>query len=152
MLQVTSSGRSLIYSRNKVGPKMDSWGTPASTGCSCEDSHFEPLEVAYYWKKKKKPNNWPEIPSNLSLWRRAACQTFSKAVDKSIASVWVAQDLLSAQAILSDGTVRRSIDYEDLKPYWKLDKRPHFSRWSTSLLFTSFSKTLVTTERSLTVW
>ena len=38
---------------------------------------------------------------------------------------------------------------EDLKPYWKSENRPHFSRWSTSLLFTSFSKTLLTTERRL---
>ena len=32
-------------------------------------------------------------------------------------------------------------DREDLKPYWKSEKRPHFSRSSTILLFTSFSET-----------
>ena len=37
----------------------------------------------------------------------------------------------------------------DLKPYWKSEKRSHFSGWSTFLLFTSFSKALLTTERRL---
>ena len=41
----------------------------------------------------------------------------------------VAPDLLKALAILSDTTVRRSaVDREDLKPYWKSEKRPHLSR------------------------
>ena len=56
-----------------------------------------------------------------------------------------------ALAILSDTTVRRSaVDQEDLKRYWKSEKRPHFSRWSTILLFTKILKTLLTTERRLT--
>ena len=51
----------------------------------------------------------------------------------------------------SDVTVRRSaVDREDLKPYGKSEKRPHYSRWSTILLFTSFSKTLITAGRRLT--
>ena len=33
------------------------------------------------------------------------------------------------------------------KTYWKSQKRLYFSRWSTILLFTSFSKNLLTTER-----
>ena len=57
------------------------------------------------------------------------------------ATAQVAPELLRALAISSDATVRRSaVDSEDLKSYWKWNKRPHFSRWSTSLLFTSFSK------------
>ena len=34
---VTSSGRSVMYSRKIVGPRMDPWGTPELTGYSCED-------------------------------------------------------------------------------------------------------------------
>ena len=56
-----------------------------------------------------------------------------------------------ALAILSDTMVRRSaVDQEDLKGYWKSEKRPHFSRWSTILLFTKILKTLLTTQRRLT--
>ena len=44
-------------------------------------------------------------------------------------TVRVATDLLKAQAIVSDTTVRRSVvDQKDLKPYWESEKRPHFSR------------------------
>ena len=53
-------------------------------------------------------------------------------------------------AILSDTTVGRSaVDQKDLKPYWKSEKKPPFSRLSTIVLFRSFSKTLLTTERRL---
>ena len=50
-------------------------------------------------------------------------------------------------AILSDTTVSGSaVDWEDLKPYWKSEICHIFSKWSASLLFTSFSKTF--TNRS----
>ena len=72
-------------------------------------------------------------------------------MDTSSAAARVAPDLLKAQALLSDPTVRRSaVDREDPKPHWKSEKRPQFSRSSTILLFTSFSKTLLATERRLT--
>ena len=73
------------------------------------------------------------------MWRRPACQTLSRALDISSATVQVASDLLKVLATLSDTTVRRSaVDREDLKPYWKSEKKAHFFRWSTILLFTSF--------------
>ena len=58
-----------------------------------------------------------------------ACQTWSKALDISSATAQVAPNLLKVQAILSETTVRRAaVDGEDLKPYWKSEKRPYFSR------------------------
>ena len=83
--------------------------------------------------------------------KKTSIQTLLKALDISSATAWVAPDLLKALAILSDTTARRSaVDREDLKPYWKSEKRQHCNRWSTILLFTSFSKALLTTERRLT--
>ena len=65
----------------------------------------------------------------------------SKAVDISSATAQVSPNVLQAPAILLDTTIRRSAaDPEDLKPYWKSDKRPHFSERSISLLFTSFQR------------
>ena len=63
-----------------------------------------------------------------------------KALGISSATARVALDVLKAIiTILSDKTVRRSaVDREDLKPYWKLEKMPYFSRRSTILLFSSF--------------
>ena len=50
-------------------------------------------------------------------------------MDISSATARVAPDLLKALAILSDATVIRSaVDQEDLKPYWKTEKRSHLFR------------------------
>ena len=104
-------------------------------------------------KRQNKVKICPKIPYELSLWRRPASQTLSKALDISIATAQATLDLLKIQAILSDTTLRRSIvDQEDLKPYWKSENRPDFSNWSTNLLWTSFSKTLLTIERRLIGW
>ena len=68
-----------MFSRKSVGPRMETSGTRALTGYSCED-----------------------FPSRTTR---------------------------NALAILSDATLRRSaVDREDLKLYWKSEKRPHFSR------------------------
>ena len=64
------------------------------------------------------------------MWRPAS-QTLLKALDILSAIAQVAQDLLKALGILSDKTVRGSaVVWEDLKPYWKSEKRSHFSGWS----------------------
>ena len=59
----------------------------------------------------------------------------------------ITPDLLKSKASISDTiTGRSAYNREDLKPYWKSEKRTNFSRSSTSLLFTSFSKTFIATE------
>ena len=64
-----------------------------------------------------------------------------KVLDISSATDWVAPDLLKALAILSDTTVRRfAVDREDLKPYWKSEKRSHFSRWQQSYYLQVFQR------------
>ena len=93
--------------------------------------------------------------SNLKFQKTYVCQEDQhvKPCRKpyiSSATVQVASDLLKALAILSDTIVRRyADDWEDVKLYWISNKRPHFSRWPTSLVFTSFSQNLLTTERKL---
>ena len=130
-------------------------GTPALTGYSCHPDFSSRTTQSYLLLRKEKirPNIWLEIPQHLNLWR-PTCQTLSKALDISSATARAALDLLKAIALLSDTIVRRStVDQEDLKPHWKSEiRRPHFSWISTILLFTSFSKNLVTTERRLTGW
>ena len=56
-----------------------------------------------------------------------------------------------ALAILLNMTVSSLVGWEDLEPHWKSEKS-HISlaTWSTNLLFTGSSKTLLTTERRLT--
>ena len=58
------------------------------------------------------------------MWRRPACQTLWKALDISSATARVAPDSLKPLAFLSDTTVKRSaVDREDLKLYWKSEKK-----------------------------
>ena len=50
--------------------------------------YLEPLKANYYWELR--PNIWPKIPYDLSLWKRATCQTLSKTLDMSSATARVA--------------------------------------------------------------
>ena len=110
-----------MYSRKNLGPRKEPWGILELTGYFCEDfPSTTTLSYLLLRKEKIRPNIWPEIPLDLSLWRRSACQILSKALDILRATAWVAPNLLKALVILSDTTVRRSaVDQEDLKPYWR---------------------------------
>ena len=142
-----------MYSRKSVGPRIDPWGTPALTGYSCEDFPSKTTRSRLLLKRRNKTKylTWKSIRLRFVKKTSIPHSAMSKALDIWSATARVAADLLKALAILSDTTVRRSaIDREDLKPYWKSEKRAHFPGWSTILLFTSFSKTFLTKERRLT--
>ena len=98
---------------------MEPWGTLALNGYSCEDFPSRTTESCLLLRKEEiRSNTWPETPKELSLWRRPACQTLSKALNISSATARVALDPLKALTILPDTTVRTSaVDREDLKPY-----------------------------------
>ena len=107
---------SLMCSRKSVGPRMEPWGTPSLTGYSCEDFPSKTTGSCLLLRKEEiRPNIWPEIPWDLSLWRRPACQTLSKALDILSATARVTPGLLKALAILLDTNVRiTAVDREDL--------------------------------------
>ena len=108
-----------MYNTKSVGSRIDPWGTPALTGYPCEDFPFR-ITSSHLLLTKEDIwlNIWPEIPYDLSLWWRSACQTLLKALDISRITAPVVSDLWKALAILSDTTVKRSaVDWEDLKPY-----------------------------------
>ena len=133
-----------MYSRKSVGPTKDPWRTPTFTDILAKTSHPEPSKAACYWEKKQvqisdKKFHW------LTLVKKTSIPNSVKSLEISSATA------REALAILSEKCVRRSaVDREDLKPYWKSDKRPYFSKWSTIVLYTSFSKTSLTTENRLT--
>ena len=121
-----------MYSWKSIGPRMQPSGNPSLTGYSCEDFPSRTTRSHLLLRKEEiRPNIWPEIPQDLSLRSRTACQTLSKTL--YIKSYSSSSPRL---AILSDTTVRRSVfDRKDPKPYWKSETRPHFSSWSTITLF-----------------
>ena len=110
---------------------MDPWGTPALTEYSCGDFPFKTTRSHLLLRKEEiRLNIWPEISYDLIFRRRPAWQILSKAFDISGATAQVALNLLKAFHFLSDTTVRRSKeDREDLKLYWKLEKRPQNNDW-----------------------
>ena len=128
---------------------MKPWGNAALTGSSCENSPSRTTGSHILLRKEElRANISPEIPQDLGLWRRPACQILPKTLNISSATAQVASYLLKALTILSDTNITRSAAAQkDLKPNWKSEKRPHLPRWSTILLCMSFSKTLLTTER-----
>ena len=83
---VTWSGRSVMYSRKIVGPRMDPWGTPELTGYSCEDFPSRTTwSCLLMGKEEIRPNIWPETLYDLSLWRRPKiCKNLLKALDISV--------------------------------------------------------------------
>ena len=141
-----------MYSRKSVEPRMELWGTPALTDIFCEDFPSKATQSHLLLRKEEIwLNTSLEIPYDLSLWRRPTSKTLSKGLDIPSATAWVAPDPLKPLVTLSYTIVKRSaVDQQDLKPYWKSGEISYFSKWSTILLFTSFSKTLLTTEKRLT--
>ena len=87
------------------------------------------LKLSITEKRVSKAQCWTWNPEDLPMWRRLSCLILSKAFDISSPTAWVVPDILKALAIFSDTTVRRSaVDLEDLKPYLKSEKRPHFNK------------------------
>ena len=138
-----------MYSRKSVGPEMESYGTPALTGCS-HQNHLKPSITEKRQNKAKylsqnfirlkfvKKTSMPNPVENLGGYTKSCSSSNPKPI-KSLSN--------------SIKTVKIfAVDRDDwlIKRHWKSEKRPHFSSWSTILLFTSFSKTLLTTERRLT--
>ena len=80
-----------MHSRKSLGPRMEPWGIPASTEYSCKDFPSRTTQSHLLMRKDEiRPTGWPEIPKDVSLWRRPACQTLSKALTISSATAWVA--------------------------------------------------------------
>ena len=110
-----------MYSR-KLGPRVKPYRTPALTGYSSEDFPSTTTWSHLLLRKKEmRPNIWLEIPWDISLWRRPACQILWKGLDISNATAWV------TLAILSDTTVwRPAVDPEHLN-HTGNQKKDHIS-------------------------
>ena len=92
-------------------------------------SHIEPPTMSITEKRRNKAKYLTSNVIRLMFVKKTSIPNLSRALDLSSATAQVTLDLLKVLAILSDKTVRRSaINLEDLKPYWKSEKRPHFSR------------------------
>ena len=78
------SGRSLMYSKNKMGPRTDPWGAPDDTGSSSE---LSPSRTTVWLLPTRKDSvhlsALPWTPCTCSLYRSLRGFTLSKALLKS---------------------------------------------------------------------
>ena len=75
------SARSFIYIKNKRGPSMESWGTPAVTSALEEDCLLR--TTLCFLSLKKFDNRFkrlPDMPFYFSLKIRPSCHILSKAL------------------------------------------------------------------------
>ena len=105
-----------------------------------KNSHSEPPEAACYWERRNKTKHLtlnsirPNFVKKNSMPNSIKSLAYIKCYSPS------SPRPVKCLSILSDTTVRTSaVDWEDLKPYWKSEKGPHFFSWSIILLFTRFS-------------
>ena len=76
-------------------------GTPALTRYSSEDLLSRTIRSCLLLRKEEiRPNIWNDIPQDLILRRRPACQTLLNTLDVLSATARVAKDLLKALPIL----------------------------------------------------
>ena len=79
-----SLDKSLIYTKNNRGPKIDPWGMPASTGDHEDDWPFNRALWNLFDRKLSMDfSGRLNIPRDYSLWIRPSCQTQSNALDMS---------------------------------------------------------------------
>ena len=97
------------------------------------------LKPSYYWERGKKAKYLYWNSTRLMFVKKTRMPKPVKSLGYIKCHSSSSSRSLKALAILSDTTVRRSaVDWEDLKPSWKSEKRWHFSMWSTILLFISY--------------
>ena len=103
-----------MYSRKGLRQRMEPWGTPAFTGYSWKGVSSRTTWSRLLLRKDKvSSKNWSKDPWDLSLKRRIACQTLTKALNISIFTAVVVPDLL----VPSDTTLERpAVDWQELKP------------------------------------
>ena len=141
-----------MNSGKTVGPRREPWGTSSLAASSYEHFPFRTTWSCLSMRREKIDGKYLTWNSTMLMFLEKTTmpnpvQSLGYIKCYSLSSA----DLSKALVIRSETIARRSaIDQKDLKPYQISEKRPHCSRWSTKLLFTSFSKILLTTEGRLT--
>ena len=139
-----------MYSSKSVGPRIDPWESPALTGYSSLVV-LEGIRLPFPYrttqsnlllrKEEIRPNICPQIPA---YQHAKPCQ-----------KPWYIKCHSSSRPRLVKSP-SNSIRYKCKKicswsrrpnTILEIRKKPHFSKWSTILLFTGFSKNLLTTAK-----
>ena len=146
---------SLMNRRRSIGPSREPWETPVLIGYTCEDisshlikNHSKPSVTEKWWNKAKYPT-WNSI--RLEFVRKNSMKSPVKSFGyiKCYSSISPRPIKILCNSIKKNS---QKICSWRRRPETILGfrKRPSFLSWSASLLFTSFRKILLNTERRLT--
>ena len=117
-----------MYSRKKVGSRMEPRGTPALTGYS-----FEDFLSRTYWSRLLWPNIWPDKARYLN-WSSIRLKFVKKtSMSNPVKSLGYIKcySLSSPRPVKSHSNSikyncqKSAVDRVDLQPYWKSEKGPH---------------------------
>ena len=133
-----------MYSRGSVGPRMDPWGTPALTGYSFKN--FPSRTITDKRRNKTKYLTWnsirPKFVKKTNMSNSVKSLGYIKCYSSSsLRPVKSPSNPIRHNCWKICSWLRRP------KTILEIRKKPHFSGWSTILLFTSFTRTLLATER-----
>ena len=139
------SGRSLRYSRKSLGIRMEPWGTPELTRYSWKDfPSGTTTKLAITEKRWGKAKHKTRNSRRFLFLKKTSMPHPVESLGYINIHSSSSPRFINILAVLWDTTVRRSaVNWEDLKPFWKLEKWLHFLSWSSSLLLPSFSKILL---------
>ena len=135
-----------MYCRKNIGPTMVPWGTPFLLWFSVQN-HLKPPIT------EKRRNKAKYLTIKLKFVKKASMLNSVK----SIGYIYYYSSSSPRPVKSPSNSIRHNCQKiccwsRRPKTIRKSEERPHFSRWTTILLFTNFSKTLLTTERRLTEW
>ena len=129
-----------MYSRKNLGRRMEPSGTPTLTRYSREDFPPRTTQSCRLRRKNKQAKYCACNFIRLECVKGSSMLSLVESIE--------IPDLLKVLARFSDTTVRKSaVDREDLKPYWKSEKRPHFSRQFLAVVLSPMFFNAGTTDR-----
>ena len=135
-----------MYSRKRLGLRMEFWGTLALTEYSvrlCIQNHSKP-SITKKIGNKVKYLKWNSI--RLKFMKKFSMLNSVKSLE------YIRCYSTSSPRPVKSSSNSIRYNYQKIyswlrkpKTIWKSGKRPDFCKWITSLLFTRFSKILLTT-------
>ena len=146
-VELSPSGRSLIYIKKSRVPSTDPCGTPVLTGCQLYSLPFNNT----LWNLLERLSNFPRIPKDSSLNKSPWCQTLSRDWDKSKNIPLILSDGLQLNAryvscvIEINWLIQLSLPR---KPDWLILRRFSRSLSFKRLWYIAFLKILLATRRS----
>ena len=138
-----TSGRPLMYSKERVGARMKSRETPILAQRSFEESLSRTTRNVYYWVIFYYAKYLTGNSMRATFTKKTSISNLSNSFHILNATARVVLDILKALVIIwVPADKRSSVERNELKPYWKSEEISHFPRWLANLFLTSFSKIL----------